>query len=72
MHGVRVIGFNFRPQDVSQNVPIKMLWGAKQGIEDRIMAKPYDQTISHIESSIESPKPECWKLKPKDKLGYEK
>ena len=25
VHGVRVIVFNFRPQDVSRNVPIKIL-----------------------------------------------
>ena len=41
--------------------------GAKQRIEDRIMAKPYDQIITLIESYIESPKPESRKLKPKDR-----
>ena len=31
------------------------------------MAKSYDQIITLIESYIESPKPESWRLKPKDR-----
>ena len=44
----------------------EILWGAKQRIEDRILAKPYDKIITLIESYNESPKPESRKLKPKD------
>ena len=64
MHGLRVIVFNFRPQDVSQNVSDEIYEDAKQRIEDRIMAKPYDQIITVIKSYIESLRPECQKLKP--------
>ena len=41
---------------------LKFYEGAKQRINDKIMAKPYDQIITLIESYIESPKPECRKL----------
>ena len=48
-------------------VCVKFYEGAKQRIEDRILAKPYDQIITLIESYNESPKPESRKLKPKDR-----
>lgn len=51
---------------------LKFYEGANQRIEDRIMTKPCDQIITLIESSIESPKPECRKLKPKDRSSETK
>ena len=48
-------------------VCVKFYECAKQRIEDRILAKPYDQIMTLIESYNESPKPESRKLKPKDR-----
>ena len=64
MHGVRVIVFNFALRMCHGMCKLRFYEDAKQRIEDRIMAKPYDQIITVIESYIESLKPECQKLKP--------
>lgn len=46
---------------------LKFYESASQRIENRIVTKLCDQIITLMESSIESPKPECRKLQPLDR-----